>query len=63
MTQEDIDNKLKELVTPEFLSTLTEVSKLYGWSGDFIEIFNFVEDLHSIKGINIDSYEPYETTD
>ena len=63
MTQEDIDNKLKELVTPEFLSTLTEVSKLYGWSGDFIEIFNFVEDLHSIKGIKIDSYEPYETTD
>lgn len=59
-TQEE---QLQQLVTPEFLATLLEVSKLYGWKGDYFEISNFVKDLHDIKGIEIINNEPYKIED
>ena len=60
MTEETRKEQLEKLVTPEFLTTLLEVSKLYGWSGDYVEISRFVEELHGIKGIKIGEVECYE---
>lgn len=60
MTEETRNEQLEKLVTPEFLSTLLEVSKLYGWSGDYVEIAGFVESLHSKKGIEIGAVQCYE---
>lgn len=60
MTEETRNEQLEKLVTPEFLSTLLEVSKLYGWNGDYIEIAGFVEGLHEIKGIKIGTVQCYE---
>lgn len=60
MTEEKRNEQLEKLLTPEFLTTLLEVSKLYGWSGDYIEIAHFVEELHEIKGIKIGAVQCYE---
>lgn len=52
--------KLKPLLTEEFLNTLTEASKIYGWSGDYIEVCQFVEDLYEVAGKDKPDLEPYE---
>jgi len=59
MTEDIKNEQIKQLVTPEFLETLGEVAKLYGWSGDYVEISNFVESLYEIKNIKHISEEPY----
>ena len=41
MTENEAKEKIKSLIDYKFLSTLTEVARLYGWSGDFIEISSF----------------------
>lgn len=61
MTQEDIDLKLKSLLDKDFLAKLTEVAKLYGWAGDYSEIWDFVADLHEKIDLEIpEDREPYE---
>ena len=57
MTQAEMESKLKQLCTTEFLYTLAEVSKLYGWNygGDYHEIAHFISDLHKIANLD----EPY----
>ena len=60
MTELIKKEQLEKLVTTEFLITLLEVSKLYGWDGDYFEISNFVEELHKIKGIENGIVEPYK---
>ena len=57
MTQAEMEYKLKELCTNEFLYTLAEVGKLYGWNcgGDYHEIASFISDLHKIANLD----EPY----
>jgi hypothetical protein len=47
MKEIERNEKLKELATPEFLNTLTEVVKLFHSEIiDYIEVTRFVEDLH-----------------
>ena len=53
MTHEEADEKIINLLDDEFLNKLLEVGKLYGWSGDYVEIGNFIEELHRKKGITI----------
>jgi len=60
MTENEAEEKIKSLINYDFLLTLTEVAKLYGWSGDFCEISSFVEELHKFNGIEIENLEPYE---
>ena len=59
-TEQEASEQFDKLLTTEFLSTLLEVSKLYGWSGDYVEIAGFVESLHSKKGIEIGAVQCYE---
>jgi hypothetical protein len=52
--------KLKPLLTDEFLTTLTEAAKIYGWDGDYTEIASFVGNLHEAAGKEKPNLEPYE---
>lgn len=55
--------RLRALLTPEFLATLAEVAKLYGWAGDYFELSKFVRECYAIAGIvppNLDPYGPEE---
>lgn len=51
---------LKSKLTPEFLETLKEVGKLYGWSGDYIEVRQFIEHCFDVAGKYAGDLEPYE---
>lgn len=45
----------------EFLDTLTELAKVYGWEGDYIEIHSFLEWAHKqycIKPPDLECYHP-----
>lgn len=60
MTYTEAENKIKELLDNEFLDKLLEIGKLYGWSGDYVEIGSFIEQLHMYHGIeNVDT-KPYD---
>ena len=60
MTFDESEDKIKELLDKEFLDKLLEIGKLFGWSGDYIEISNFIEELHRYHGINKVDTEPYD---
>ena len=62
MKEHEIESKLKSILSKEFLSNLVEVGRLYGWSGDYCEIGDFIMQLHNIKGIDIkqEDIKPYD---
>lgn len=60
MTYNEADVKIRELINDEFLATLLEVGKLYGWTGDYVEIGQFIENLHAEHGIEGVDVQPYE---
>jgi 23S rRNA A1618 N6-methylase RlmF len=51
VADEERESKLKELCDEQFLAKLTEVAKLYGWDGDYVEIARFVEHLHAFNNL------------
>jgi hypothetical protein len=52
---------LKPKLTTEFLATLTEAARRYGWSGDYIEIKWFVESVCALAGQHTPPYlHPYQ---
>ncbi len=54
-------DRIKPKLTPEFLATLVEVAKTYGWEGDYHEVGRFVEAVHtSYAGIPAPDLNPYE---
>lgn len=59
MTESEAEKRIEQLLTAEFLTTLTEIAKLYGWNGDYCEIGGFVEQLHMAKRLPIPDLEPY----
>jgi hypothetical protein len=59
MTYTEANKKMKELADDSFLEKLVEISKLYGWTGDYIEIGSFVEELFAIAGKIVPNLEPY----
>ena len=63
MTEKESEQKYKEICTPEFLEKLVEISRMYGWEGDYIEIQVFVEDMHRYGGVELPILEPYEIDD
>lgn len=58
------EKEIIDKITPEFLSTLAEACKLYGWSGDYTEIESFYWEVAAWKDPNIvidnNFLSPYE---
>lgn len=63
MTQKEREQRMRQLLTDDFLAKLTEAAKLYGWRGDYVEIGAFVEELHKDVGKEPPFIEPYEVAD
>ncbi len=59
------ESRLESILTKEFLSNLVEVARIYGWSGDYIEIERFIMSLHYYKDIDIklEDINPYQNID
>lgn len=54
-------DRIKPKLTPEFLATLVEVAKTYGWEGDYQEVGKFVAVVHAeYAGIPAPDLNPYE---
>lgn len=53
MTEQDRIDAINVQVTPEFISTLVELARIYGWSGDYIEVAEFVKFCALIAGQNL----------
>jgi hypothetical protein len=49
--------KLRELFTPDFLSTLHAAVECYGWSGDMVETANFCDWCHNMAGRSEQLYD------
>lgn len=47
----EIEAELVARLTPDFLATLRECGRVYGWSGDYIEVFGFIDGMHERAGI------------
>ena len=59
MTIDIADGQIRDLVSQEFLATLKEVAKLYGWECDYGEITMFIGGLHAIKGLPFTPEQAY----
>lgn len=58
--------QLKAQLTPEFLSTLVEASRVLAWRMvDYTEVLSFVEEVHLLKGAAVppEVYRPYTWTE
>ena len=57
-----MDKNMEQHLTPEFLESLKFLAKTYGWSGDYIEVGNFVQWAYEQAGksITIDELSPFE---
>jgi hypothetical protein len=60
MTYSEAENRIIELLDKEFLARLLEISKLYGWNGDYVEIGSFIRELHESFGIDNADITPYD---
>jgi len=63
MTYQEGKSRLKELADKEFLEKLIEVGKISGWSVDYVEIVEFITNLHNIAGLPVPDLNPYEFTE
>jgi len=64
-SEKDIEEKkkvdeIKPKITDDFLSTLSELARIYGWTGDYGEIVNFVEDCFILAEKEKPNLEFYE---
>jgi len=60
LTESERESKIIELCDKDFLDKLTEVAKLYGWAGDYVEIDSFIRYLCLYTDTPIPDLEPYE---
>jgi hypothetical protein len=59
-----LETALKPRLTGEFLSLLTEAARTYGWTGDYEEIYRFVEWAYGLAEIEKPTdLEPFEHED
>jgi hypothetical protein len=65
MGEEEMQRRLEYILTKEFLTNLVEVARIYGWSGDYIEIEDFIMSLHYYKNIDIklEDIMPYKSNE
>jgi len=43
---------IRHKLTPEFLATLNECAKIFGWSGDYHEVHAFVVQINEEGGVD-----------
>lgn len=58
--------QLQPALTPEFLATLKEAAKVVGWSVDYIEVQQFVKEVHELANVpppNDEELIPYDHED
>jgi hypothetical protein len=60
---DELERRLAERITPEFLSTLAEAARVCGWSRDYVEIGTFVEDMFRLADTEPPDLEPYHIED
>ena len=63
LTQEESVERIRKIATDEFLSTLTDIAKIYGWTSDYIEVQEFVLWIYRQKRKAIPDMSPYELDD
>ena len=64
MKLETRNQQIAELATPEFLTTLTEIVKLYSnTENSYEELKTFIEKIYEIKGVEFLCDTPYEIQD
>jgi hypothetical protein len=60
LTESQVFEKVDDLATEEFLSSLVTIARLYGWEGDYIEVRSFLSWIYrAVEAIEPD-LEPYE---
>lgn len=60
LREKELENKLKPLLTDEFLSTLVRAAKTIGWSVDHQEVCAFVDYCFETAGKECPDLEPYQ---
>jgi len=60
MTYTEAHTKTRELLDEGFLNKLVELARLYGWSGDYIEIDYFIRELYGYTELPLPDLTPYE---
>lgn len=63
LTDKQVDERVKDLATEDFLATLTHIAKLFGWESDYIEVCGFVEWIYGKTEHVCPTLEPYEIDD
>ena len=66
MTDDELCDALRQKLTDDFLSTLVQAGRTYGWWGDYTEITGFVRWCFHTAGKEAPGYddlEPFETED
>jgi hypothetical protein len=57
MKDSEREKQLKELCDYDFIVKLKNVAVLYGWLGDYYEIYNFVTNVAGYGGIEFNTEE------
>jgi hypothetical protein len=56
-----LEAELKPKLTDEFLSTLLQAVRTHGWSGDYVETFQFVQEMFDLAGKEpLGQLEPFQ---
>lgn len=65
MTENQHIQAIKPKVTPEFIDTLVELARIFGWSSDYIEVMSFVRFCSNITGRTLtpEDLEEYQHDD
>jgi len=66
MTDRESEIDLKPKLTPEFFEVLVQAAKTIGWSGDYVEVRDFVNEVRRLAGLNIltdEELEPFPYDD
>jgi len=63
MKEEEIKEKLTLLCDDYFLGKLCEAARIYGWTGDFVEVREFIKTLYGIVDKKMPEVLPYDLID
>lgn len=58
-TGKDRDDRLRSLAQNAFLAQVSEAARLYGWTGDYNEIKEFVSYLYQLRNLPVPNLEPH----
>ncbi|MBO9679585.1 MAG: hypothetical protein J7556_15185 [Acidovorax sp.] len=59
MSYEEKTDRIKPHLTPEFLTSLAEVARIYGWDADYEELGRFVEAMFRMADVTPPDLNPY----